>query len=445
MWRTILAWLGFAQSKTGSSKLPNHGDDAHGHGHTHGTVDPGIATSERGIWAIKWSFVVLAVTSVLQLAAVVATDSVALLADTIHNFGDATTAIPLWIAFRLARRKPSPRFTYGYGRAEDFAGVLIILIILFSALVAGYEAIDRLLHPREITMLGWIAAAGLLGFIGNEWVAVLRIRVGREINSAALIADGFHARTDGLTSLAVVAGAAGVGLGFPLADPLIGLLITIAIFGIVWQSAKAVLTRMLDGVDPFVVDEIRQVAGHVTGITRLLDVRARWLGHRLVVELDAAVDGNLKVNEANALVEQLERELSGHIPGLASARVRIRAEGSDPFPAMAGAVHSHASNPVTVRGELAGGVVEIVDTAQGERMRFVADGAASGVRVEVRIARAGGPPEILALAATVDQPLIFWSSAAPQEPHEFEAQLILRTGDRSEVLPFGMTEPAHPH
>ena len=441
MWRNFLVWLGFGESPANSPELRGH--DAHGHGHTHGTVDPGIVTSERGIWAIKWSFVVLAVTSVLQLAAVIATHSVALLADTIHNFGDATTAIPLWIAFRLARRKPSSRFTYGYGRAEDFAGVLIILIILFSALVAGYEAIDRLLHPREITMLGWIAAAGLLGFIGNEWVAVLRIRVGREINSAALIADGFHARTDGLTSLAVVAGAAGVWLGFPLADPLIGLLITIAILGIVWQSAKVVLTRMLDGVDPSVVDEIRDIAGHVPGIARVLDVRARWLGHKLTAELDAAVDGTLKVDEANTLVVQLERELSGHIPGLASVRIRIRPEGGDRL--KVAAAHSHAPNPVPVRGELAQGLIEIVDTVHGERMRFVADGAAAGLRAEVRIACAGGPPEILALAATVDEPGIFWSSVAPQEPHEFEAELILRSGDRSEVVRFGMTEPAHSH
>ena len=166
---------------------------------------------------------ILSITAILQFVAVLATGSVALLADTIHNVGDAATAVPLWIAFLLARRKPSPRFTYGYGRAEDLAGVAIVLIILISAIVAAYEAIDRLIHPQPIIYLGWVALAGVIGFIGNEAVAVFRIRVGREINSAALIADGYHARTDGLTSLAVVAGAFGVWLGFPVADPIVGL------------------------------------------------------------------------------------------------------------------------------------------------------------------------------------------------------------------------------
>ena len=171
------------------------------------------------------------------------------------------------------------RFTYGYGRVEDLAGIVIVLIILFSAIVAGWQAIDRLIHPQPIAQLGWVAAAGVIGFIGNEAVAVFRIRVGREINSAALIADGYHARTDGLTSLAVVLGAIGVWLGFPLADPIVGLLITVAIFGIVWQSARAVLTRMLDGVEPGITEEIRHAAEHVPNVEQVLDIKTRWLGH----------------------------------------------------------------------------------------------------------------------------------------------------------------------
>ncbi len=207
-----------------------------GHGHTHGMVDPSITSNKRGLWAIKWSFVGLAVTAAIQLVVVFISSSVALLADTIHNLGDAATAIPLGIAFLFAKRRPTRRFTYGFGRVEDLAGLAIVFTILASAAVAAYQAVDRLMHPQVVTHVGWIMAASIVGFAGNELVAVFRIRVGREIGSAALIADGYHARTDGWTSLAVLLGALGVYFGYPKADPIIGLLITVAILFIVWQS-----------------------------------------------------------------------------------------------------------------------------------------------------------------------------------------------------------------
>lgn len=306
----VLDWFGFG-SHGGDH---NHGD--HGHGHTHGVVDPTIATTERGIWAIKWSFLILAATAALQLVVVYFSGSVALLADTIHNIADAGTAIPLWIAFVLARRKPTPTFTYGYGRVEDFAGLAIVLIILFSALVAGYEAIDRLFHPRTVLHLGWLAGAGLIGFLGNEAVAVFRIKVGRQINSAALIADGYHARTDGLTSLAVVLGAFGVWIGFPLADPIIGLIITVAILAIVWQSAKAVLRRMLDGVEPSIVRELRHTAEHESGVKGVESVRARWLGHRLHAEMTLAVDPALSLLDVRKLADNIRGHAHGHLAAL---------------------------------------------------------------------------------------------------------------------------------
>ena len=418
-----------------------------GHGHTHGTVDPTLATTTRGIWAIKWSFAILAVTAVFQLAVVVVTGSVALLADTIHNVGDAVTAIPLWIAFMLARRKPSARFTHGLGRAEDLAGVAIVLIILVSAIVAAYEAIDRLLHPQPIALLGWIALAGFIGFVGNEAVAVFRIRVGKQINSAALIADGYHARTDGLTSLAVVIGALGVWLGFPVADPIVGLLITIAIFGIVWQSAKAVFTRMLDGVEPEITAEIRHAAGHIPGIRQVLDVRARWLGHRLNTELDVALDGSITLTEADAIAIQFEHELFEHVPALSSARIRVRpydARSDAPLgdhsgPAHAG--HHHAPAPVAIKGSLAGAVVEIIDTRQGERLRVTLSRAIPGLKAVAIIQRAKDQVETLELVARPGAPTEFLSSAAPEEPHEFDARLRLQLGDRTEDLPFRVVEP----
>jgi cation diffusion facilitator family transporter len=308
----------------GHSEYHNHDHHAHGdHGHAHGAVDPSIATSERGIWAVKWSFVALFVTALLQLGVVLLSGSVALLSDTIHNFGDAATALPLWIAFALTRLGSSRRFPFGYGRVEDLAGVMVVLIILFSALVAGYQAIERLINPQPVGFLGALAAAAIVGFIGNEAVAIFRIRVGRQIGSAALVADGYHARTDGWTSLAVLAGAIGVWLGYPLADPIVGLLIAAAILGIVWQSGKMVFTRLLDGVDPTVIDEIRHAAGQVEGVEDVSEVRARWLGHRLRAEVNVAVDPELSVAEGHAIAREVNHRLMHELRYLDMAVVHI--------------------------------------------------------------------------------------------------------------------------
>jgi cation diffusion facilitator family transporter len=294
-----------------------------GHGHTHGAVDPTIVTSERGIWAIKWSFVGLMATALLQLVVVLMSGSVALLSDTIHNFGDAATAIPLWIAFALTRLGASRRFTFGYGRVEDLAGVVIVLIILFSAVVAGYQAVERLINPQPVGFLWAVAAASLVGFMGNEAVAVFRIRVGREIGSAALVADGYHARTDGWTSLAVLLGAVGVWLGYPLADPIVGLLIAAAILVIVWQSGKAVFTRLLDGVEPEAIEEIRHTASRVPGVEDVSEVRARWLGHRLHAEVNVAVDPDLSVSEGHAIARELNHQLLHHLSYLSGAVIHV--------------------------------------------------------------------------------------------------------------------------
>ncbi len=299
-----------------------HGHDD-GHGHTHGVIDPTIVTTERGIWAVKWSFVGLFATAVLQVVIVYLSGSVALLADTIHNFGDAATAIPLWVAFLFARVKPSKRFPYGLGRVEDLAGMIIVGIILFSALVAAYESVDRFFHPRSVGYLWAVVSASIIGFIGNEAVAVFRIKVGKEINSVALIADGYHARVDGWTSLAVLFGAIGVWLGFPLADPIVGLGISVAIFGIVWQSTRAVFTRSLDGVDPEIIDEIRHAVSHVDGVRDITDVKARWLGHKLRAEIEIVVDGNLSVGQAQEIVADVKHELGHHMEYLTGVTVCV--------------------------------------------------------------------------------------------------------------------------
>jgi cation diffusion facilitator family transporter len=319
---------------------------SHNHDHSHGVIDASITTTERGIWAIKWSFVGLMATASLQAVIVWLSGSVALLADTIHNFGDASTAIPLWIAFMLARLRPTKRFPSGYGRAEDLAGVVIVLTILVSAIVAGYESIVRLMHPRAVEYLWAVIAASILGFLGNEAVAVFRIRVGKEIGSAALIADGYHARVDGWTSLAVLLGAAGVWLGYPLADPLVGLGITLAILRIVWQSARAVFTRMLDGVEPEVIDEIRHAATHVAGVREVAEVRARWIGHRLHAEVNVAVDPALTVAEGHAIAKEVHHQLMHHLKYLAGATIHVDPVGEAGERHHRVAAHTHDGLPV---------------------------------------------------------------------------------------------------
>jgi len=199
----------------------------------------------------------------------------------------------------------------------------VVLIIACSAVIAGYEAITRLLHPQPVGLLGWVAAAGLVGFIGNEWVAVFRIRVGRAIDSVALIADGYHARTDGLTSLAVVLGALGMWLGFPAADPLIGLVITALIVGIVWQAAQAVFTRLLDGVDPRVIAEITHAVQHTPAVQEVTQVRARWVGHRLHAELNIAVRPELSVAQGHAIAMDVRHHLVHYVPSLCNAIIHV--------------------------------------------------------------------------------------------------------------------------
>jgi cation diffusion facilitator family transporter len=248
---------------------------------------------------------------------------VALLSDTIHNFGDAATAVPLGVAFALSRLRASRRFTFGYGRVEDLAGVLVVLIILFSAVVAGYQAVERLIHPQPIGMLWAVAVASVIGFLGNEAVAVFRIRVGREIGSAALVADGYHARTDGWTSFAVLLGAIAVWLGYPLADPIVGLLIAATILVIVWQSGKAIFTRLLDGVEPEAIEEIRHAASQVSGVEEVSEVRARWLGHRLHAEVNVAVDPDLSVAEGHAIAREVNHQLLHHLSYLSGAVVHV--------------------------------------------------------------------------------------------------------------------------
>lgn len=285
------------------------------------SVDDTLESTAAGIRTVKISLLVLGLTALIQIVIVVMSGSVALAADTIHNFADALTAVPLWIAFALGAKPATRRYTYGFGRVEDLAGSFVVAMITMSAIIAGYEAIARLIHPQQIEHVGWVALAGLVGFIGNEWVALYRIRVGHRIGSAALIADGLHARTDGFTSLAVLCSAGGVALGFPLADPLVGLLITAAILAVLRTAARDVFRRLLDGVDPAMVDAAEQALAARPGVQAVRSVRMRWIGHRLHADAELDVDPALDLAQAHRIAHDAEHELTHTVPKLTTALI----------------------------------------------------------------------------------------------------------------------------
>jgi cation diffusion facilitator family transporter len=285
------------------------------------SIDGALESSAAGIRAVKISLLALGATSIAQLVIVIISGSVALLADTIHNFSDALTAIPLWIAFALGTKAATRRYTYGYGRAEDLAGLFVIAMITLSAIIAGVESVRRLIHPVPIQHVGWVAAAGLVGFIGNELVAIYRIRVGRQIGSAALIADGLHARTDGFTSLAVLLGAAAVALGFPLADPIVGLIITVAILAVLRTAVRDVFRRLLDAIDPDLVDAAEAALAAEPGVTAVRSVKMRWIGHRIHADAELDVDPTISLTEAHRIAHEAEHTLTHAVPKLSSALI----------------------------------------------------------------------------------------------------------------------------
>jgi cation diffusion facilitator family transporter len=273
--------------------------------HTHDaadSIDDALESSTQGVRALKISLFILLGTTILQFLVVLFSGSVALLADTIHNFSDALTAVPLWIAFILGRRAATRRYNYGYGRAEDLAGLFIVGVVALSAVVAAWQSIDRLFHPQPLHNLWWVFAAGIIGFAGNEIVAVYRIRVGRQIGSAALVADGVHARIDGFTSLAVVLGAGGVLLGFPLADPIVGLLISAAIIVLLWGTVRSIGRRLMDGIEPELLDGAQASLEQTPGVLSVPKLQLRWVGHRL--------QGAATIVVANAPLSAVEETVS---------------------------------------------------------------------------------------------------------------------------------------
>ncbi|MCA1842329.1 MAG: cation diffusion facilitator family transporter [Actinobacteria bacterium] len=304
-----------------------------------GSIDSALESSERGIRALWVSLVGLGATALIQFVVALASGSVALLNDTFHNFADAFTALPLWLAFSLGRRLPTDRYPYGYGRAEDLAGGAVVAMIALSAVIAAWEAIDRLLHPSGVRYLWAVIAASIVGFAGNELVARYRISVGRAIGSAALVADGLHARTDGLSSLGVLAGALGVAAGFDRADAIAGLLIAALILSVLREAAGDVVARLMDAVDPALTEQARSTLTGVEGVQDVGDLRIRWIGHRLHAEAEITVDGDLPLAAAHGIAEEARHSLLHDIPRLTSAIIHADPCGHDGVDPHAGLKH----------------------------------------------------------------------------------------------------------
>jgi cation diffusion facilitator family transporter len=311
---------GQAGRTAGLTARVRHGLRPHSH-EPADKVDAALESSTAGMRALWLSLAVLAATALLQAAVVAVSGSVALLGDTLHNAADALTAVPLAVAFLLGRRPPNRRYTYGYGRAEDLAGVAVVVVIAASSAAAGYAAVSRLAHPHAVRDLAAVAAAALIGFAGNETAARYRIRVGRRIGSAALVADGLHARADGYTSLAVLAGAGGAAVGWTWADPVVGLLIMVAIMVTARQAAVEIWRRLMDAVDPALTDRAEQVLRATPGVLGTGRVRLRWVGHHLRAECEITVDAAATAVQAHQVAVQAEHALLHALPRLAAALV----------------------------------------------------------------------------------------------------------------------------
>lgn len=345
----------------GSAGKDDH--DAHGHArgagpkaglpgwvtpHSHDlteSVQTAEESSGAGIRAAWIGLAGMAATAIVQIVIVAVSGSIALLADTLHNVGHAVTTIPLIMAFRLGRRAPTKRYTYGFRRAEDLSGLIIAAVIALSAAVIIWESVDALVNPREISNLGWVLAAGLVGAAGNELVALYRIRIGRRIGSAALIAEGQHARADGLTSIAVVLSVIGIWMGFPRADAVVGLLIAAVIVWILVNSSRTIVRRLMDGVDEGTVDSIAAVAADVPGVRGTDRIRARWSGHRLEAEVDVRVDAGLTVEQGHVIAEQVHHELLHWVPHLEHVAVHVNPDRDGDAPAEAHELTAHHASP----------------------------------------------------------------------------------------------------
>lgn len=284
----------------------------HNHSHTELAADSAILDNQLAIRTVWIALIALTITTVLQVVIYAASGSVALLADTVHNLGDALNSIPLLVAFYFARRMANRRYTYGFGRLEDIAGIFIVISIGFSAGYILIESFQKLLNPQPLQNLEWLALAAVIGFVGNELVAMMQIRVGRQIGSDAMIADGQHARIDGLTSLAVLIAVLGTVVGLPILDPIVGIVIAFAIVGITWNAIKTVWYRLMDAVDPHLVEHVEAHTREVAGVLDIQTLRLRWVGHRMYGVMTIQIAADTSLERSQQIVHDIQHE-SGHV------------------------------------------------------------------------------------------------------------------------------------
>jgi cation diffusion facilitator family transporter len=306
----------------------DHGK-GHGHGHEHGKVDADLYGNKAGLRAVQIATAGMFIVAVIQFAIAGIGGSAGLFADALHNLGDVLTTVALWFAFVISNRAANQRYTYGYYRTEDLAGIFIVLVIIGSAVAGAVESILKLTSGNVPTQIYLSMAAALVGVVGNELLAQYKISVGKRINSVPLIADGQHSRIDGLTSLAAFLGLVGVKLGFPLADPIAGLLITVVIVTVVFSTSRSVLQRLLDAVDPHIVPSITETASSVPGVEAVTDVRARWVGHTLHIAMNIEVAAELTLAKAHAIAEEVRHRLFHNINGVSEVIIHTDPAGAN--------------------------------------------------------------------------------------------------------------------
>ena len=306
------------------------GNGGHGgHGHEHGKVDADLYGNRAGLRAVQISTAGMLIVAIIQFAIAIIGGSAGLFADALHNLGDVLTTIALWIAFVISSRTANERYTYGYYRAEDLAGIFIVLVIIASAVAGAVESILKLTSGTTPTQLYLSMAAALVGVAGNEILAQYKISVGRRINSVPLIADGQHSRIDGLTSLAAFVGLIFVAFGLRIADPIAGLVITVVILTVVYSTTRSVLQRLLDAVDPHIIPSIYSIASEVPGVEAVNDVRARWVGHTLHIALNIEVDAELTLVKAHGIAEEVRHRLFHRVKGLSEAIIHTDPHSHD--------------------------------------------------------------------------------------------------------------------